>query len=165
MINEKELLKKVSSKYLSLIHLSFQDNEVIELINISKLLNNKLIQSLIVENFSWRERLLGLFFACSKDVKIFYNPLIQSLQNVKGITIIPTFAVLAICINRGSLYNFSMVKDCNRNSFDGEVGFAMDKMHYYTGLSATNLVRKGPNYGQDFEQHYKFYEKICNYEQ
>ena len=51
----------------------------------------------------------------------------------------------------------------DRNLLDGEMGFALDKLHFITGITDKCISGSGPNYGQIFEEHYKFYLNITEH--
>src|SRR3982750_4170535 len=101
---------------------------------------------------SWRERLLGISLALAKNPSMFANSIIQSLHDLRAISIIPACAALAVLARRG-LFDISQLSGgtFDRAAFDGEVGWAIDKAVHFAGGQPPAENGRGPNYGQFFE--------------
>lgn len=109
----------------------------------------------------WRERLLGICIAMAKDPASFVEPMLQSLRDPRGISIVPACAALAVLARRGIFgmtQTFSAMFD--RQAFDGEIGWAADKAMHFAGLRGELVSERGPNYGQIFDDHIQVYSWV-----
>ena len=99
--------------------------------------------------------------AMSKRPGLFTEAMLQSLRDPRGISIVPACAALAVLARRGIFGMSQSFADMfDRTAFDGEVGWAVDKAMHYAGLRAGDVPGRGPNYGQNFEDHIEFYSSI-----
>ncbi len=161
-LTEKQIFEtlKGSASALSLLspEVKIEINHILSLANN---INPQTISKFLIEGPSWRERLLAISFAFATDPKPFHSNFIKALHKTGGLSIIPLCAAITTMVN---CYNCSLeyidYKSLDRNYFDGEMGFALDKMLYHIRLSDKVVEGKGPNSGQSFEDHYDFYKKI-----
>ncbi|GEM_PF-6441198 len=83
-----------------------------------------------------RERLLAITFAFVTDPKPLQSNFIEAIHKSGGLSIIPLYAAITTMAN---CYNFNFqyddLKGLSREYFDGEMGFAIDKMLYHMGSS------------------------------
>jgi hypothetical protein len=123
--------------------------------------SDDLVKSLIVGE-SWRERLLGLCMGMAKRPATFIDPMLRSLRDPRGISIIPTCAALAVLARRRVFameHSFAQMFD--RPAFAGGMGWAVDKAMRFVGLRCEEVEGAGPNYGQIFEDHVQVYSWIA----
>ena len=87
--------------------------------------------------------------------------MLQSLRDPRGISIVPTCAALAVLARRG-IYSMtqSFTEMFDRQSSDGEIGWAADKALHFAGLRADDVSGRGPNFGQVFDDHSQVYSWI-----
>ncbi|MBE7467366.1 MAG: hypothetical protein HS116_28165 [Planctomycetes bacterium] len=162
-LTEQQLLNQVQNAYLPLIHLD-EGVEVATtiIVKLAPLTPDQLIRNLIATGASWRERLIGLVLATQRGIAAFADAMIVSLNDPRGISIVPTCAALAVAVKHfGYKYSPDRTSALDRSLFDGELGYALDCLHAYLGLSKSSSQDKGPNYGQEFSQHVCFYERLC----
>jgi hypothetical protein len=165
MMTADDIFDQTKDAYLCLIHPVRQNNvyrrEIASVIVISPSVSDELVADLIV-GISWRERLLGLCLAMTKRPSVFIDPMLSSLKDVRGISIVPTCAALAVMASHGLFQMASSFADMfDRSAFDGEVGWACDKAMQYAGLLKGIVTsEKGPNYGQSFANQTEVYEWI-----
>lgn len=165
LITEQELFSKTGTSYSCLIHLENIGSEdtIASILSCEPLVSDQLIHDLISAGNSWRERLVGLTLACKRDVNCFADSMFLSLHDARGISIIPTFAVLSIAVRYFSNgYSLKQTETLDRSKFDGELGYALDCFHSYIGRSTKPIAGSGPNYGQQFLDHVEFYKQLCN---
>jgi hypothetical protein len=160
-MNEDDILKQTKDAYLWLIHPVPQGKayspEIASAIALAPSVPDELVVAMIV-GVSWRERLLGLYIAMSKQPAMFTEAMLQSLRDPRGISIVPACAALAVLARRGVFGMSASFADMfDRTAFDGEVGWAADKAMHYAGLRADEIPGRGPNYGQIFEDHIQVY--------
>jgi hypothetical protein len=163
-MTEDEVLTKTEGAYLCLIHPVRRDDtyrkEVAPVIALTPSVPDELVAALIT-GVSWRERLLGLCIATSKKSGAFVGAMVQSLQDPRGISIVPTCAALAVWARAGIFaMSASFGNGFDRAAFDGELGWAIDKAKHLAGLRAEDVPGRGPNYGQIFEDHVEVYSWI-----
>lgn len=164
-MTEDDVIRKTKGAYLCLIHpISNGDDacrqEISSVIAIAHSVPDEVITSMIT-GASWRERLLGLCMAMAKRPEMFIEPMVQSLRDPRGVSIIPTCAALAILARRGIFVmprSFGEMFD--RNGFDGELGWAIDKALYFAGLSSDDAARSRPHHGKAFDEQIEFYSEI-----
>jgi hypothetical protein len=91
----------------------------------------------------------------------FVEPVLQSLREPRGISIVPACAVLGV-LARAGVYEMHplLAYEFDRAVFDGEIGWAVDKALHYAGLPAAQVAGNGPNSGQVFENHVAVYSWI-----
>jgi hypothetical protein len=163
-MNVNDVFEQTKDAYLCLIHPIRRDDiyrrEIAPVLAIVPAVPDQLVASMIV-GASWRERLLGLCLSIAKRQAKFVNPMLESLRDPRGISIVPACAALAVLANRGIFEmskSFSEMFD--RRVFDGEIGWATDKAMYFAGLRTEDVPGKGPNYGQNFDDHTELYSWI-----
>ena len=165
-MNEAEIFSRTGEAYLSLIHPVTEGHayrrEIAPVIALSSFVPDEMVSSLIVAS-SWRERLLGLCMALAKDPVAFTDAMVRSLQDVRGISVVPTCAALAVMARRG-LFDMTalLTTTIDRSAFDGEVGWAIDKAMHFAGIRPKDSSGKGPNYRQAFEAHTEVYEWVMD---
>ena len=165
-MTEDDLFKKTGQAYLCLIHPITKDavypKEIEPVLAISATVPDALVSSLIV-GASWRERLLGLLLAMTKNPTAFVERMLASLRDVRGISIVPACAALAVLARRG-LFDASRLAtaESDRTLFDGELGWALDVASRYAAGEQVGLNERGPNYGQFFAHQTELYEHILN---
>ena len=127
--------------------------------------SQELVSRMIV-GASWRERLLGLPLAMAKHPETFIAEMLESLRDVRGISIVPTCAALAV-LARHDLFDPGRLSSGNfvRSFFDGEVGWAIDQAIQYAKTHSVSASARGPNYGQFFAHQVEVYEWIVNRQQ
>lgn len=164
--NKAEIFARTGEAYLCLIRPVMEDNayrrEIAPVIALSSSVPDELLSNMIVGT-SWRERLLGLCMAMAKNPITFVEAMVKSLHDVRGISIVPACAALAVLGRRG-LFDITapFAKTIDRSAFDGEVGWAIDKAMYFAGIQPETANGRGPNYGQVFENHTDMYEWILD---
>jgi len=161
-MTEAELFTETAGAYLTLIHLGEGTTDAVAtILACDDRVSEELIAALVTGQ-SWRERLVGLVLACHRGLPRFYDDLLRGLCDIRGISTIPTAAVLSIAIaDFGCAYTESMTASLDRTVFDGEVGFALDHLHHAIGKGAAPAEEKGPNFGQSFADHRAFYAGLC----
>jgi hypothetical protein len=163
-MNEDEIFEQTKDAYLCLIHPDWRDDryrrEIAPVIALAPSVPDEIVAGMIT-GASWRERLLGLCMAMSKRPEIFTEAMLQSLRDVRGISIVPTCAALAVLTRRG-IYGMpaSFADMFDRKVFDGEIGWATDKAMHFAGLRTEDVPGNGPNYGQIFDDHVEVYNWI-----
>jgi hypothetical protein len=165
-MNEADIFARTGEAYLSLIHPVTEGNayrrEIAPVIALSSFVPDALVTNMIVGT-SWRERLLGLCMAMAKNPVTFVEPMVKSLHDVRGISVVPTFAALAVLARRGLFYMTApFTKTIDRSAFDGEVGWASDKAMHFAGIQREDANGRGPNYGQVFENHTEMYQWVLD---
>ena len=164
-----EVFSKTGDTYLRLIHPVRRDEDfrqaIAPVVALARSVPDELFSSMIVGP-SWRERLLGLSLAMAKSPTVFTTAMVRSLHDVRGISIVPTCAALAVLARRGLLDIVqSFAGTFDRAAFDGEVGWAMDKaLHFASGQPAPTNGR-GPNQGQFFEHQVQVFDWILGGQQ
>jgi hypothetical protein len=163
-MNEDDIFKQTKDAYLSLIHPVRQGDtyhqEIGSVISLAPSVPDELVTAMLV-SASWRERLLGLCMAMAKRPANFTEAMMQSLQDPRGISIVPACAALAVLARRGVFrLSQSFGSTFDRTAFDGEVGWAVDKAMHFAGLRTEDVPGRGPNYGQIFEDHVEVYSSI-----
>ena len=163
-MSEDDVFEQTKGTYLCLIHPIRRDNtyrqEIAAVLALAPAVPDELVASMIT-GASWRERLLGLCIAMTKQPATFVESMLQSLRDPRGISIVPTCAVLAVLAHRGTFamsQTFSQIFD--RRVFDGEIGWATDKAMHFAGLRTDDVSGRGPNYGQIFDDHIEVYSWI-----
>ncbi len=163
-MTENDVFERTKGAYLCLIHPVRCDDryepEIESVLALAPLVPDELVASLIT-GASWRERLLGLCMGMAKEPTNFIEPMLQSLRDPRGISIVPTCAVLAVLARRGVFAmteSFALAFD--RRVFDGEIGWAIDKAMRFAGVGADDVAGTGPNFGQVFEDHAELYRWI-----
>lgn len=166
-MTEEQLFAKTEGAYLSLIHLESGIEEATGKISAcAGSVSIRLINQLLRDGDSWRERLFGLVLASMRGANQFFDSLICSLHKSGGLSIVPICAALAVAVrDSGCKYEPSMTEALDRESFDGEMGFALDWFHYTIGIGPIPKESCGPNYGQSFETQLKFYASLNKVEQ
>src|SRR5262245_54084848 len=129
-MSEDDVFEKTGQAYLCLIHPVTKDaayrREIEPVMAISATVPDALVSSLIVGR-SWRERLLGLSLAMTKGPTAFVDGMLASLRDVRGISIVPACAALAVLARRGLFDGSRLLKgEFDRAVFDGELGWALD---------------------------------------
>jgi hypothetical protein len=163
-MSESDVFDQTNGAYLCLIHPIRRDEtycqEIAPVIAIAPKVSDEVIASMIA-GASWRERLLGLCMAMAKRPVLFVEPMLRSLRDPRGISIVPTCAALAVLARRRIFsmdQSFAAIFD--REAFDGEIGWAVDKALHFAGLCIDDVQGRGPNYGQIFEDHVEVYDWI-----
>ena len=156
-MTEADIFDQTKGAYLQLVHPTRQRDgygvEIASVVALAASAPENLVAAMLV-GASWRERLLGLCLAMAKRPAVFVEPMLDSLREPRGIAIVPACAVLAVLAKRGiAELPPSMAGDFQREAFDGEIGWAIDKALHYAGLRPDDLPGRGPNYGQVFEDH------------
>jgi hypothetical protein len=165
-VTEQDIFEKTGQAYLCLINPVRQGDlrraEIAPVVALAPSVPDGLVSAMVV-GASWRERLLGLCLAMAKRPETFMDGMLRSLQDLRGISIVPTCAALAVLARRGV---FDMARsfpgEFDRAAFDGEVGWAMDKALHLAGVRQESVPGRGPNYGQVFEDHVEVYEWILS---
>lgn len=163
-MNKDDIFEQTKGAYLCLIHpVRCNDvyrQEIAPVIALAPSVPDELVRAMVT-GVSWRERLLGLCMAISKRPSIFTEAILQSLRDVRGISIVPACAALGVLTRRGTFVMPPSFADMfDRTAFDGEVGWAIDKTMHFAGLRAEDVSGRGPNYGQIFEDHVEVYSWI-----
>ena len=111
------------------------------------------IDQLLINGPSWRERITGLVAASSQDIARHYASLITGFQKTGGISIVPISAAISVAVRDCNCdYKREMTDMLDRHAWDGEIGFALDWLHYTIGDAAAPDRQLGPNYGQSFHE-------------
>lgn len=154
-------MEKTEGAYLCLIHPVMRERtyqrEIAPVIELSPAVSDELITAMIT-GASWRERLLGLCMAMAKGGEAFVEPMLQSLRDPRGISIVPTCAALTVLAkSSGFVMPISFPEMFDKRVFDGEIGWATENAMHCVGLRAEDVPGRGPNYGQTFEDHIQVY--------
>jgi hypothetical protein len=163
-MSEDDIFEQTKDAYLCLIHPVRQGDayrrEIASVVALAPSVPDELVAAMIT-GASWRERLLGLCMAMAKRPASFIEPMLQSLRDPRGISIVPACAVLAVLARRG-IYAMtkSFAEMFDRQVFDGEIGWATDKAMHFAGLRSDDVSGRGPNYGQIFDDHIQVYSWI-----
>lgn len=156
-----DIFDRTKDAYLCLIH-PIRDagayrQDLAPILTLAPSVPDALVTAMIT-GVSWRERLLGLCMAMAQQPTTFVGAMFQSLSDPRGIAMVPTCAALAVLARKGV---FPMTKSFgetfDRASFDGELGWAIEKAKYVAGLRADDVPGNGPNYGQIFGDHVEVY--------
>ncbi|MBK8036030.1 MAG: hypothetical protein IPK22_02680 [Verrucomicrobiaceae bacterium] len=152
-----DIFDQTEDAYLSLIHPVVSDDayrqQIAPIITLAPCVSEYLVAEMITGE-SWRERLVGIFMAMARPPASLIEPLMQSLRDPRGISIVPACAALAVLARRG-LFTMpeAFAEMFDRQAFDGEVGWALDKAMHFAGLREGEVAGNGPNYGQVFDDH------------
>ncbi|MDB6038176.1 MAG: hypothetical protein JWM99_2017 [Verrucomicrobiales bacterium] len=163
-MSEGDIFKQTKDAYLCLIHPVRQDDayrkEIASVVALAPSVPKEVVASMIT-GASWRERLPGICMAMAGRPASFVEPMLQSLRDTRGISIVPACAALAVLARQGI---FAMTKTFSemfdRQVFDGEIGWATDKAMHFAGFRADDVSGHGPNYGQIFDDHIQVYSWI-----
>ena len=161
-MTERELLAATGDACSSFIHLHDAVQESLARISACEdRVSDSLIEHLLQDGDSWRERLLGLVLGTTRGIHQFYDSLIIGLHKTGGISIVPICAALAVAVRDcGCEYDRTMTASLDRDRWDGEIGFAMDWFHYSISIGDAPQESVGPNYGQDYSKHLDFYTRL-----
>lgn len=168
-MSEDDVFNKTGDTYLRLIHPVWPDEDFRQaigpLVAFAPSVPDEIVSAMIVGP-SWRERLLGLSLAMAKGPTAFTDAMVRSLRDVRGISIVPTCAALAVLARRG-LFDIgqSFGGAFDRAAFDGEVGWAIEKAMRFASAQPECTNGRGPNYGQVFEDQIQLYEWIMGGQQ
>jgi hypothetical protein len=159
-----DVFAKTGGAYLALIHPDLNQEvsraEIAKVIGLASAVSDETVVSLIVGT-SWRERLVGLCLALSKEPGRFIQAMLDSMRDPRGLSIVPTCAALAVLAREGIFpMGLSFGEDFSNEIFDGEFGWALQKAKYFAGLLPGDVHGAGPNQGQVFETHFEFYRSI-----
>src|SRR5262245_12995936 len=103
-MSEDEIFEKTQGAYLCLIHPVERDGtfkkEITSVVSLAPSVTDEIVAAMITRS-SWRERLLGLCMAMSKKSGAFAEAMMKSLQDPRGIAIVPTCAALAVLVRAG----------------------------------------------------------------
>jgi hypothetical protein len=168
-MSEDDVFSKTGATYLQLIHPVRTGEDFRQafgpLVAFAPSVPDELISGMIVGP-SWRERLLGLSLAMAKGPAAFTDAMVRSLHEVRGISIVPTCAALAVLARRGLFdIGLSLAGTFDRDAFDGEVGWAIDQAMRFASTQPERSTGRGPNYGQFFEDQIQLYEWIMGGQQ
>ncbi len=165
-MTEEEIFKQTKDVYLELIHPGSEDlrfsRNIASLINMASSVSDEIVITMIAGS-SWRERLLGLAMAMTKQKQpaSYIESMFQSLRDPRCLAIVPAAAALALLARRGV---FAMApsfdEEFDDEMFSGEVGWAVKKAMCLAGLRPDNAAGIAPNSGQVFEDHIQFYDYI-----
>ncbi len=163
-MTEDDVFEKTEGAYLCLIHPNRHDQAhrqaITTIVALAPSVPDEVVAAMIT-GASWRERLLGLCMAMAKRPAIFIEPILQSLRDPRGISIVPACAVLAVLARRGVfVMNETFSEMFDRTVFGGDIGWAVDKAMYVTGLRSNDVPERGSNYGQIFDDHFEIYDSI-----
>ncbi|EMB13464.1 hypothetical protein [Rhodopirellula europaea] len=156
------LFIEIGDAYLQLVHLDAGIDEAVARIQrAAESLTTESISELLRDGDSWRERMVGLVLASHNGIQKHSQDLIAALQNTGGISIVPIYAATSIAVRDFACpYDRKISDSLDRDAWDGEIGFAIDWLHYTIGIGDTPGKAMGPNYGQDFAKHRSFYAKL-----
>lgn len=158
----EELLAATGDAYLALVHLEEGVADAIPRISACRdRVSDALIDELLCAELSWRERLLGVSLASMRGADQFFDSLVTSLYRPRGIAIVPTAAALAVAVlDLNCTYNPASTASLDRDAWDGELGFALDWLHFRIGVGNAPATALGPNFGQDFNAHFEYYRQL-----
>ncbi len=156
-----DIFDQTKDAYLCLIYPIREDDsyrqELAPVMALAQSVPDELVVALIT-GASWRERLLGLCMAMARQSTTFVGAMLQSLRDPRGIAVVPVCAALAVLARKGVFpMTASFGKTFDHASFDGELGWAIEKAKYVAGLRADDVPGNGPNYGQNFDAHVEVY--------
>jgi hypothetical protein len=164
VMTAEKVMEQTGAACLCLIHPILRNNayrqEISPLLAVVPHVQNAEIATLIIGN-SWRERLAGFTLAMATQPEGLVKQILQSLQNPRGIAIVPACALLSILAEK-NLFQTEAIHSNNfdRTVFDGELGWAIDKIMFHAGLRTDDVLGHGSNYGQIFEDHREVYRWI-----
>lgn len=158
----EELFAETGNAYNSLIHLDDGVEDAVSLISkCAPHCSQSFIAELIHAGDSWRERLPGLVLARITGLQSYGENLVRGLMEPRGTSIVPTAALLTVAVRDfGYSCEPSMLDSLDRAAWYGEIGFAIDWLHYETGIGQKPLDFSGPNFGQSFRLHFLFYSTL-----
>jgi hypothetical protein len=162
-MTEQEVFTQSGDAYLRLVHPVKPYGPVLgPLLTLAPSLPLSLVAQMIV-GISWRERLLGLSLAMAQLSEGVIEKMLNSLKDVRGISIVPTCAALATLARHG-LFDAERLNSFNFDvtAFDGEVGWAIERTLWYAQTQPVGVLERGPNYGQSFADHVEMYEWILS---
>ena len=168
-MTEDDVFRKTGETYLRLIHPVWPGESVepvlTPLLVLAPSVPREVVARMIIGP-SWRERLPGLPLAMATRPGTFVEVMLDSLRNLRGISIVPTCAALAVLARRGAFELARLVSGSfDRSAFDGEVGWAIEQAVRYAEGQPMSGSERGPNYGQDFAHQASVYEWILNGQQ
>ena len=161
-MNERELFVATGDAYSSFIHLhDAVDESLTRISTCAASVSDSMIDQLLQDGESWRERLLGLVLGAMRGIDQFFDSLLIGLHKTGGISIVPLSAALAVAVRDcGCEYDRTMTASLDRDRWDGEIEFALDWFHYSIGIGDAPQQSVGPNYGQDYSKHLDFYTRL-----
>jgi hypothetical protein len=109
---------------------------------------------------SWRETLLGLVLAALKGAERFGDAMLASLEEPRGLCLVPTGAALLVACERGYHYDPGRSKALDRQVFSGEIGYVLECLEHALGLGPPATVPLGPNDSQSFAEQSAFYRSL-----
>ena len=162
-MSSDELFREIGNGYLSLIHLNDDLGDVVAtLTRLADTWPRERVGELLRDGDSWRERLPALVMASRQGLARHYDSLLHALHNSGGISLVPLAAAIAVAVRDfGCPYDPNLTRSLDRNAWDGEIGFALDWLHYTIGMGDVPERALGPNYGQEFAAHLKFYTELA----
>lgn len=163
-MTEDDVFSRTGGLYLRLIHPVWPDERfepvLVPLLALAPSVPCAVVSQMVVGG-SWRERLLGLSLAMATHPATFVEEMLDSLQSVRGISIVPTCAALAVLARRGAFDLARLTSGSfDRTLFDGEVGWAIDQAVRYGEGQPMSGTERGPNYSQFFAHQIEVYEWI-----
>lgn len=163
-MTEEQVFKQSGETYLRLIHPASPDNDYHSFLapfrQFTTTVPSEVVSSLI-GGASWRERLLGLWLAMAQGPESFVDPMLKSLRDVRGYSITPTCAALAVLARRGRFDLSRLLSDeIDRSAFDGDLGWAINQAERYARGEAVSEDERCRNSGQSFSHQVEMYEWI-----
>lgn len=99
----------------------------------------------------------------AKVPEAFVDHMFASLRDVRGISIVPACAALAVLGRRGLFDPSRLLEgEFDRAAFDGELGWALDVAARYAAGRWVGVDESGCSCGQVFSHQVEMYEWILN---
>ena len=160
-MTEDDVFIQTKGAYLCLMRPTMRDcmyrHELASIPSIAPQVPDDIVSALILGS-GWRERIIGFALAMAKTPASFVAHVEKSLETPRGIAITPACAFLAVLARAGEFkVEPSFADDLDRSVFDGELGWAIDKMMFHAGLRPDDIAGRGPYYGQVFEDYIEIY--------
>jgi len=159
-ITADEVFERTPRAHLWILRPNFEGRERAEmapLLAIADDVADDVVRSLIVGG-DWRSTLVGLVLAMSEGFSRFAPEALESLRTPKGIAITAAWAFLTLCCLEEEIHFDSLAAHTfDRATFDGEMGWAIDKAKYHSGNRPDDVSGIGPHYAQVFEDYLKLF--------
>jgi len=159
-------MKSVGGAYLPLVRPRAADPTVNDAIStilalVGQVESRTISDLIIAASGSWRETIVGLVLAAGAGPRAYVPAMLTSLAKPRGLAIVPTFAVVTVSVRSSQPEGVAKDLAClDRSAFSGELGWAIDKFLFHTGIASTDVARFSPNDGAVFEHHLQVYEDI-----
>ena len=155
-MDQEQIMQRIGSAYLALVHPEYNSANLAQdlqpIVEITPLVPDGVVSDMLRAGLSWRERVVALAVAVGKRKPGFIQDMIGSLSDPRGLAIVPACAAVVVATNSNAPDGIEeSCSELDRNAFDGQMGWALEKMYHYLGLSEHDPPGNDPNDGQNFE--------------